>query len=242
VLVALKPYIFFAVFMGIMIMLTHFWVKKIKASFLRVLVLPVLFVSLWVGGTFFMLRMGASAGGAYEDVDSMLNKAKVTQEDLKSTERYGENTFDIGEFEATLSGMLKKAPLAMEAGLFRPYLWECSNPVMFISGFENFFLLLVFFYVILLSLVAVFRIGPAYMAKTMYDNSLVIFAMVFAFSFAFFIGLTTANFGALVRYKIPLIPFLVSAIFIIIRKYNIDQDDKKTKQAALPSHFKRVKR
>lgn len=242
VLISLKPYIFFAVFMGILIMLTHVWIKKIRAPFIRALVLPILFVTLWVGGTLFMLRMGAEAGGAYEDVDSMLHKAKVTQEDLKTSERYGENTFDIGEFDATPSAMLKKAPLAMEAGVFRPYLWECTNPVMLISGFENFFLLLMFFYVFLLSAVAIFRIGPGYMIKTMYDNSLVIFSIVFAFSFAFFIGLTTANFGALVRYKIPLIPFLVSALFIVIRKYNIDQDDKKTKQASLPSHFKRIKR
>ncbi|MBN2682252.1 MAG: hypothetical protein JXR58_07070 [Bacteroidales bacterium] len=242
VLISLKPYIFFAVFMGILIMLTHFWIKRIKAPVLRAVVLPLLFIFLWVGGTLFMLRMGSTAGGAYEDVDSMLHKAKVTQEDLKTSERYGENTFDIGSFEATPTGMIKKAPLAMEAGLFRPYLWECTNPVMLISGIENTFLLLIFFYVFLLSMVAVFKIGPSYMVKTMYDNSLVIFAMVFAFSFAFFIGLTTANFGALVRYKIPLIPFLVSALFIIIRKYNIDQDDKKAKEAALPSHFKRVKR
>jgi hypothetical protein len=29
------------------------------------------------------------------------------------------------------------------------------------------------------------------------------------------IGLTTSNFGALVRFKIPIIPFFVSTLFII---------------------------
>jgi large-conductance mechanosensitive channel len=68
------------------------------------------------------------------------------------------------------------------------------------------------------------------MWKTTFDNSLVIFSLVFAFSFAFFVGISTANFGALVRYKIPLIPFLMASLFIIIRKYNREKEDDKKKK------------
>jgi len=67
---------------------------------------------------------------------------------------------------------------------------------------------------------ALFNLGFNYMLKTAFDNSLVVFSLVFSIMFAFMVGLTTANFGALVRYKIPLIPFFLSALFIIISRFN----------------------
>jgi hypothetical protein len=36
--------------------------------------------------------------------------------------------------------------------------------------------------------------------------------------FAFSVGLTTSNFGALVRYKIPAVPFYLSAILILYQR------------------------
>ena len=36
--------------------------------------------------------------------------------------------------------------------------------------------------------------------------------------FAFTVGLATANFGALVRYKIPILPFLVATLFVTLNK------------------------
>jgi hypothetical protein len=38
---------------------------------------------------------------------------------------------------------------------------------------------------------------------------------VFSIFFAFALGITTANFGALVRYKIPSVPFFLSMLFIL---------------------------
>jgi hypothetical protein len=35
----------------------------------------------------------------------------------------------------------------------------------------------------------------------------------------FSVGLASANFGALVRYKIPALPFLVAMVFIMLDKY-----------------------
>ncbi len=108
----------------------------------------------------------------------------------------------------------------MAAGLYRPFLWEARNPVMLIAGIENFAMLLLSLYVLLLACVAIFKTGPGYMLRTMFDNSLIVFSFIFAITFAFSVGLTTANFGALVRYKIPLIPFFLSGLFIVIYKFN----------------------
>jgi hypothetical protein len=46
-----------------------------------------------------------------------------------------------------------------------------------------------------------------------YKDPMLMSFFVFAVMFAFFVGLTTANFGALVRYKIALLPFFNIVLF-----------------------------
>ena len=59
------------------------------------------------------------------------------QHDLKS-DYYKGNSFDIGDYDANISSMLLKAPAAINAALFRPYIWQANNIVMFLSSIENF--------------------------------------------------------------------------------------------------------
>lgn len=220
VLITIKPYIFFAAFGGIIIMIVHYFIRDIKNKVLKYTVLPILIVALFFGGIYIMLNIGSQIGGWYSSVDKIVEKAYITQLDLKQ-EYYGGNSFDIGSFDPSIGGILSKAQPAITAGLFRPFVWESyKNPVMFISGLENFVYLFLFLYVVLLSFMAISNIGISQMLKTAFDNSLVVFALVFSLMFAFMVGLTTANFGALVRYKIPLIPFFLSALFVIISRFN----------------------
>ncbi|HGJ63842.1 TPA: hypothetical protein ENS27_00470 [bacterium] len=231
ILISLKPYIFFACAAATTLMVAHYYLKTTTNVVLKYTVMPFLVVSVIIAGTYSITQMGSTIGGEYSSVDAMLNKIAVMQQDLIQ-DYYGGNTFDIGRFEPTIPGVLSKAPAAIIAGTFRPFLWECRNPIMMISGIENTVILFLFLYVILLSVTAAFKIGLGYMWKTTFDNSLVIFSLVFAFSFAFFVGISTANFGALVRYKIPLIPFLMASLFIIIRKYNREKEEDIAKRKA----------
>jgi len=52
----------------------------------------------------------------------------------------------------------------------------------------------------------------------MIKHEILFFCITFAVLFAFMIGLTTPNFGALVRFKIPLIPFF-AAWLVIMRNH-----------------------
>lgn len=219
ILIAIKPYIFFAAFGGIIIMIVHYFIRDVQNKVLKYTVLPILIFLFVFGGIYIMLNVGNSIGGWYSSVDKIVEKAYITQQDLKQ-EYYGGNRFDIGSFDPTIGGILSKAQPAITAGLFRPFVWESRNPVMLLSGLENFIYLFLFFYVLLLSFMALFNLGFNYMLKTAFDNSLVVFSLVFSLMFAFMVGLTTANFGALVRYKIPLIPFFLSTLFIIISRFN----------------------
>ena len=51
---------------------------------------------------------------------------------------------------------------------------------------------------------------------------MILFSFVFAIFFAFAVGLTTSNFGSLVRYKIPSLPFFLASLYMI--RYNRDRE------------------
>jgi hypothetical protein len=78
---------------------------------------------------------------------------------------------------------------------------------MLLSALENTFLLLLFIKVLL-------KNGMGFFFRV-FGNPVLTLCFVFSIFFAFSLGLTTANFGALVRYKIPAIPFFLSMLYIL---------------------------
>ena len=228
ILLSTRPFMLYICIVSIILMLTHYYLISVKGGFIKAISLVVIVVVFWGGGILLLTYLSKTAGGAYSTIDTMLEKAVITQQDL-SREYYGKNSFDIGAFEPSLPGILSKAPVAINAGLYYPYIWKTRNAVMLISGLENLFLLLLSLYVLVLIIVAIFKIGPRYMLKTLFNHPLVIFSLSYAIPFAFMVGLTTANYGALVRYKIPLIPFFLSSLFIIINRFNKQREKHITK-------------
>lgn len=142
-------------------------------------------------------------------IEKMLVTASVTQKDLKQDYYHG-SSFDIGDFEPTIGGMLGKAPAAMMVGLFRPFLWEARNPVMLASGLENFSFLLMALGV---GVGALFDFRK--FTRTLMDNPFLIFLLSYSILFSLLVGLSTSNFGALVRFKIPFLPFFVCALLLM---------------------------
>jgi hypothetical protein len=92
--------------------------------------------------------------------------------------------------------------------LFRPYLWDTRNVVMLLSGLENVFILG-------LTLMVLVKMKWRRMYLFISDHPIILYCLVFSVLFAFMIGLTTPNFGALVRFKIPLIPLYMACMMVI---------------------------
>jgi hypothetical protein len=216
-LITVKPYIFVALLPGAAIWLTFSRTSSIKNGFIKVAITPLILILAFAGTSTIMGALGATLG-SYNSVESALEKAVVTKNDL-TREAYGKNSFDIGTYDASITGILSKFPVAVVAGLFRPFLWEVSNPVMLISALENTFL-------ILLTLRIFFKAGPINFFSLIFKEPLLIFSFVFAIFFSFSVGLTTANFGALVRYKIPALPFYLCTLFILEKKIGVIREGK----------------
>lgn len=224
-LISIKPYIFFALLPGSVIWLSNDRLVRVKSKMLRALVAPI-FITLGVSISFLLLSQMGDVLGLYA-IDKILDRAVVVNLDQQQA-YYGGNSFDIGHFEATPLSMLGKAHLAIAATLFRPYLWDVRNAVMFISALENTaILLLTVFLVIRLKFFGFF----ALIGK----NPLLLFSMLFSLFFAFSVGIATSNFGSLVRLKIPCIPFFVASLFVL--KYFYDQKANAIqKKRARPKH------
>jgi hypothetical protein len=199
---------------------SYIYIKKIRNKALRLMAAPLLLsIGLILG--FSTLGIFRSSLGVYGTTETALKQAQNVQRDLIRGEQYGENYYDIGKFDASITGILSKAPNAIIACLFRPFLWEARNPVMLISGLENFLLLIFTLYLI-------FLIGIKSAYKVIINEPLIIFSLTFSIIFAFFVGLATANFGAMVRHKILAILFFLLALIntvYLIRKHKKEKED-----------------
>ncbi len=201
----IKPYIIFALLPGSLIWFVNRQVGGIKNTIIKFLFGPFMFIVAIGGGYLLLVNMG-SLLGTYA-VDKVLEKAVVTYKDLKA-DYYRGNSFDIGEFEATVPSMLAKAPAAINAALFRPFLWEARNIVMVLSALECTVLMI-------FTLRILIRLRVIGLIPLLIKNHLLSFSLIFSLFFAFSVGISTSNFGSLVRYRIPVLPFFVACLFIM---------------------------
>lgn len=204
-ILSIKPYIFIALLPGVLIWTVNNYTSRIKGSFVRATTTPVFLIISSVFA-YIILLMLSSQLGQYT-LDNILEKAVVTQVDLKA-DYYKGNSFDIGNLEPTAGSLLSHSHLAIEAALFRPYVWEANNLVMFLSGAENLWFLS--FTLLILFKTKILGVFP-YFVK----HHLLTFSLTFSIFFAFAVGVSTSNFGSLVRYRIPILPFYVSSLYII---------------------------
>jgi hypothetical protein len=210
-IISIKPYIFVSLVPGLLIWLFFNQVKRIPNKLIRAFITPLAFLLVLIAAAALLNNMGQYLG-VYGDVDSAINKVKVTQEDLLQSSHYGSNNYDIGVIEPSAWGLIKKAPQAIMAGMFRPFLWEARNPFIVVSGLENLSLLILLIFILI-------KVGLKVFFNAIISDPFLSYAFVFALLFAFGIGLASTNFGALVRYRIPLLPFLVSGLFILFGHY-----------------------
>ena len=206
---SIRPYSFFTTMGAGLVWIGFTYVYRMQSRMFRVMVFPIIVAVIWLVGVGLFSRLGSLANERYQSLDAIIETAVIIQDDLKK-EYYGGNSFDIGAFDPTIGGLASKAPAAIVAGVFRPFLWESRNVLMLISGLETFAIMLLIIYLLL-------KFGLRRMINVIMRKPFLIAASIFVITYAFFVGLTTANFGALVRYRMPVIVFLALILAVIWR-------------------------
>lgn len=180
---------------------------KIQSTTMKIIMRPVLaFISIFgaIYGTVLI-----SADNSRYSIDKISETSEITAKYIyASSISDGGTPYSLGEIEYTVPGLIKVFPAAVNVTLFRPYLWEVRKIFPFLAALESLWTLILTLQVIGVSGFGVFKIIKK-------DNFL-IFALLFSILFAFAIGISSFNFGALHRYKIPLMPFYISSMFIML--------------------------
>jgi hypothetical protein len=150
------------------------------------------------------------------------NKAFENQADL------AQSNFSLGaEFDGSFIGLVKLAPIATSATLFRPFLWESKKLSTLLSSLESLLMMMFTLYIIC-------KAGLISCIRLIVRDPLIMYCFLFSVVFALFVGATTLNFGTLVRYKIPCLPFYVISLFLIYEKVKAKAGNKFVVKATTP--------
>lgn len=201
----LKSYILISFFPSILLVFYFKFQKQLKDSALRFIVVPFLLIAI-VGVGFIMIQQLAESSEKYA-LDNLEWKAKGFH---TWHESLGGSAYNLGEIEYTATGVLRKIPAALNVTYFRPYPWEAGSPIVLLTSIESLLFFLVFVYIIFRYRFKIFTV----LRSTVLLRSLVAFILIFGFA----VGFTSYNFGALVRYKMPVMVIAAFTFYYMISK------------------------
>ncbi|MCF8258926.1 MAG: hypothetical protein K9J06_15330 [Flavobacteriales bacterium] len=115
----------------------------------------------------------------------------------------------IPYLDGSLLSTVKAVPMALVNALFRPFPNDISSAFMMLAMAENLLL-------ILLILLVCFRLDSQYLG-----HPVLWLCIFFAAVILILTGLVTPVVGAIVRYKVPALPFLVSALLVLLRPFGM---------------------
>jgi hypothetical protein len=181
---------------------------NVKNIILKIMITPFVLLLAGVGGYYSIVKV-AEDNPRY-NFETISKTAEETARWIHYvSERDQGSAYTLGDYDFSPAGVVRKFPLAVWVTLYRPYLWESHNIVMLLSALESFALLI-------FTLFVFYRVGPGRAIRLITSKPILTFCFLFSIIFAFAVGLTTYNFGSLVRYKIPMYPFFVSGLFILL--------------------------
>jgi hypothetical protein len=207
----IKPYILLCLIPAFLLWIFLGFRQKIQDKTLRSIA-GFLFGSISIlAGVFALQALTQSEMASQYSTDKLLQTVQGVQGSFGSADVGGGSSFSVGDASTSVASSLVLFPLGLVATLFRPFPWEASNPLIAFSALEAFGFLF-------LTYVAFRRIGFKKFFRYSFSDSVVIFCFVYSILFAGIVGVTTTNFGALVRYKIPCVPFYLFTLFIVMDK------------------------
>lgn len=200
----LKSYILIAFLPTIIFFIYYLYQSKIKSSFIRSIFRPV--ALLVVFGVILVALTNVSELSQKYDVEQLEGSVKGFHSWHTSQ---GGSVYSLGDVEISPIGILSKIPAALNVTFFRPYFWEYSNPVILLSAAESFAVFILFILVIWYS-----GLRPL---KYLKDQHLLKGLIFFILIFGFAVGFTAYNYGALARYKTPV---MCNFVFILLYVYD----------------------
>lgn len=203
-LYVIKIYILLCLFPALAYWIYKVYKAKIGNAVLRQMMAPLLLTIFAVSGYMAIINIGA--GSSRYSVDRVFITAEETARwNNFVSEREQGSGYSLGDYDFSPTGLALKFVPGVFTTFFRPFIFEVGNPMMLMSALENTLILALFLKMLFSPSRLLFHLR----------NPVLVFSLIFAILFAFAVGVTTYNFGSLVRYKIPMLPFLMAAMVLI---------------------------
>lgn len=216
----IKPYVTFS-----LIPFLTIWVglnvrNRVTSGLLRFSTIPIIAGIVVVAG-YLSLTLAGATSQRYS-ADRILASAVEIKRDLTSGYYYSDgrgSSYDIGEFDQNLLSQARLFFPAVATTYFRPFIWEVRNIMMLFASIESTIILILF-----VSLL--FRTGIFNLFILVSRNPFLLLCIGYSIFFGYIVGLTSGNFGNLVRFKTPALPFFLAGLFIadfLIRHYRAER-------------------
>lgn len=200
-------------------------ISFVNSKLLRIFLVPVLLVLSVLG--FIQISKNMETELDKYAISELADNMNKIQSSYGAVTQGNESQFSLGvEFDGSPASLLKMAPAAIIATLFRPFVWEVRKVSQLLSAFESLAILM-------LTIFTLWKVGIRFFVRNIIKDPAIMYCFLFALLFALFVGATTPNFGTLVRYKIPAMPFYVLAIFLIRNNYDLHIKNKLTPNVAV---------
>jgi hypothetical protein len=206
IIFSIKKYILLVFLPAMVLWVYRIHIDKVRNGFIRAAITPLLLAIMLYSGYRAVIAVGED--DPRYAVENLTQTVYVTAHDIRYwTGREAGSGYELGAIPETWQDMVRMFPAAVNVSIFRPYLWEVSNPLMLMLAMESFAFLLIVMLLII-------RCRWNLIQYFLHDPFL-IFALVFSLGFAFAVGISTWNFGTLVRYKLPLMPIFGAMLAVL---------------------------
>jgi hypothetical protein len=208
IIAVVKSYILFCYLPFFLLFLVISNFKRIEKTGFRIIAFVMIGIVGVVG--FFIVSDKLEKELGNFALSKLSESVKAQQSAFINMADQAESSFSLGvDFDGSNISLLKMAPAAITATFYRPYLWESKKISTLMSSLESLFLMVFTLFVFI-------KAGPLNCVKNIFKDPMILFCFFFSIVFALFVGTTTLNFGTLVRYKIPCMPFYIIALVLML--------------------------
>jgi len=189
---------FYVLAIAIPVLIAYFWVSRSNNKYVLLKYIVVFIIYIFAGLQLHYVNPG------FDALDIMVTK----QRDFIGLAKFmnSGSLINIPLLTPDTWSFIKHAPQAFFITMFRPFIFEARSVLILMAALENLIILAV---LVLAVLFINFRDV----------NKSIFYACMFAVIFMFVLtGLITPVMGAMVRYKVPVLPFLMIMLIMLIDK------------------------
>lgn len=209
-LFTIKTYLATVLFISLLLSYVLYVIIKSKKNILK-LAIVIFFVLASI--SILTLSLSSNLNSIIEDSKKEITTFKTVYANSDQEDERSMAGFSASDIEINLPNIILRCPVALSTTLFRPFLWESKKPIIFFSALESLLMLLATLYVLLSCRILRFF-------YYIFTDPYLLFCFTMTLLLGIIIGFSTFNFGSLVRYRLPILPFY---FFMLLRIYFLNK-------------------